>query len=74
MFRQVRLRQLDADGEQPGRECDAHDLKSDDVALRAPGARVEHIRAVWAEDDAACGAEDDFVDVQLRIPRFQRGV
>ena len=65
MVGEIRRGKLYADREEASGENDAHDFKSDDTAMIAPCAGIEHVCAVWAHDDAHRGSEDDFVDIEL---------
>lgn len=66
MVGQIRLRQLNSNGEEAGCEHDPHNFQRNALRLRSPGARVEYVRAMRAHENAESGAEDDFVHVKLK--------
>ena len=72
MVGEIRRGKLYADREEASGENDAHDFKSDDTAMIAPCAGIEHVCAVWAHDDAHRGPEHDFVHIELTAGAVSR--
>ena len=65
MFSEIGLGELDSNGEETGREDDAHNFECDTLANRAPGPRVEYTGYMRAHEHAERGAENDFINVEL---------
>ena len=65
MFSEIGLGELDSNGEETCSEGDTHDFERDRVQVSAPGTWIEHIGTIWPKYDAACGSEDDFIDIKL---------
>ncbi len=66
MLRKICLRELDTNGEEPRSKSEAHYFKRDRVQVSSPRPRIEDVGTVRPKDDAECGSEDDFVDIELR--------
>ena len=71
VLRHVRLRELNADGEEPRGEHDAHDFERERVGPDVPRTRVENVCDMRPYQDAEPCAENNFVDVKLR--RWMKG-